>query len=52
MVTGNVFSPAKAIGLSTSAALPAAVVKNISDSAQEQYEIDEKRRLEEQKRKR
>jgi len=40
MVTGNVFSPAKAIGLSTSAALPAAVVKNISDSAQEQYAID------------
>ena len=49
MVTGNVFSPAKAIGLSTSAALPAAVVKNISDSAQEQYSIDEEERLKKQK---
>jgi len=41
MVTGNVFSPAKAIGLSTSAALPAAIFKNMSDSAKEQYAIDE-----------
>jgi len=37
MVTGNVFSPGKAIGLGTSIALPAGIIKNISDSAQENY---------------
>jgi len=52
MQTGkNLFSPTKALATTTTAALPAAIVKNISDSAQEQYAIDEKIRLEEQKEK-
>ena len=36
-VTGNIFSPGKAMGLGTSIALPAGIIKNISDSAQENY---------------
>ena len=35
-----VFSPEKTLRTTTSVALPAAIVKNISDSAQEQYALD------------
>jgi len=40
-----VFSPEKTLRTTTSVALPAAIVKNISDSAQEQYAIDEEKKL-------
>ena len=47
MTRGDVFSPAKTLGTLSTAAVPAAIVKNISDSSQEQYAIDkaEKERL-------
>ena len=45
MTRGDVFSPAKTLGTLSTAAVPAAIVKNISDSAQEQYAIDEEKKL-------
>jgi hypothetical protein len=45
MTRGDVFSPAKTLGTLSTAAVPAAIVKNISDSAEEQYAIDEEKKL-------
>ena len=44
MQTGkNLFSPAKALATTTTAALPIGAVRNISNSAQEQYALDQKK---------
>ena len=45
LINPTVFSAAKTAQTLGTAAVPAAIVKNISDSAQEQYAIDEEKKL-------